>query len=269
MAAVAPDLCVPWIGTTEVKAAGSKYASLSDAQIAPLLMPASELCYKLSGREFPGVCPVTDLRPCLAPGNWGQLPHNFTEAVLWYGACGCGGEPWLGCECSDGIYSLDLSPYTPTSISQISEVRIDGAVFDPSKYTVLDRQTLARTDGQSWPLSQRFDRASTEVLTWAIDFEYGIPPPEDAQLACAMLVGEMVLSLFPDSGECSLPARVQSVVRQGISYVITDPLTYIGEGKTGILLVDIWLTATNPSGGRGGATLSYPGKPGLPGRRRT
>lgn len=265
----APDLCAPWIGTTEVKAL-RKYRDIPDEDIAPLLMPASELCYKLSGREFPGLCTVTDLRPCVSPGTYATLPHSLSELILWYGKCGCGGQPWAGsCTCTDWIYQLDLGPYSPTSKAQVSEVRVDGLPFDPAKWTISDFQYLQRLDGQSWPLIQRLDVASDQPLTWAIDLEYGVKPPEDAQLACAMFCGEMALALNPESGECSLPERVQSVVRQGVTYVVTDPQDYVNAGRTGILLVDIWLNATNPDSSRGKAMLSFPGRGGQPGRVRT
>lgn len=266
---LAPDLCAPWIGTTEVRAI-EKFKDLPDEKIAPLLMPASLLCYKLSGRHFPGLCTVTDLRPCVSPAVYAKLPHNLTELILWYGRCGCGGSPWSGsCVCTDYVYQLDLGPYSPTTVAQVSEVRVDGAAFDPTKWTISDFQYLQRLDGQSWPLIQRLDLPSTEVGTWAVDLEYGTPPPEDAQLACALFCGEMTLTLNPGSGVCGLPERVQSVVRQGVTYVITDPQQYIDAGRTGIPLIDMWLTATNPSGSRGKAQLSFPGKGGQPGRVRT
>jgi len=149
----------------------------------------------------------------------------------------------------------------------VSEVRVDGTVF--TDWVVYDFQYLARTDGLSWPIAQRMDLPSTELNTWAVDFTYGTPVPADAKLACALLCGEVALAKHPGVAECSLPDRIQSVTRQGITYVVADPMQYLGDGKTGIYLIDLWLSANNPGNTRAPATISYPGKAGLPGRVRT
>jgi hypothetical protein len=260
------DLCEPWIGYDEVHRL-TKFANLTEEQIAPYLMPASEICYMLSGREWRGVCPVEHLRPCRRPAEiYGfTLAEKYDEA-FWWGSCSCGGQTYLGiCGCGTGIYQLDLKPYAP--IVEITEILIDGAAF--TGWTIYDWRYLARTDGEPWPSVQRLDRDHTGDDTWSITLTYGQLPPEAAQLACATLAGEFALAGNPGTGTCLLPERIQTVVRQGVTYVLVDPQLYLDVGRTGIYLVDLWLRATNPSGATQRAILSYPGKHGLPGRRRT
>lgn len=266
MVVFSSDLCAPWIGFTEVHRI-EKYAGLLEPQIAPYLMVASEICYKLSGRAFPGVCELVGLRPCRRPAMdrhpTRPLPP-FTWSPLWWGWCTCGGTTWDGdCACQAGLYALDLDPFTP--VVSIDEVRIDGVALLADEYTVLDWRHLVRADGV-WPASQRLDLPDTEVGTWAVDLHYGAPVPEDAQLAAATLAGELALAANPGAGDCILPERIQSVTRQGLTYVLLDPQTFLESGRTGIYLVDLWLRATNPHGTTRGAVLSYPGQPGVPGR---
>lgn len=279
MAAASPDLCSPWVGYDEVHRL-RKYAALTEDQLSPYYMAASELCWKLSGRVWQGICTLTGLRPCRQPGSvglsrWpsavgeGLVPNWWqNQTQIWWGRCGCNGDAWLGtCSCTDGIHQLDMDPYWP--LLAVTEVKVDGVVLDPSKYAVFDYRYLARVDGLLWPMVNRLDRADTERDTWSVALQYGNMPPEDAQLAAATLVGEMALAANPGAGSCILPERIQTVVRQGITYIVSDPQTYLDAGRTGIYLIDLWLRATNPSGLTEGATLSFPGKAGLPGRTRT
>lgn len=274
MTALTADLCNPWIGYTEVHRL-PKYAALSEEQIAPYLMVASELCFKLSGRQFPGICEVVNLRPCRMPAWWGPgtglsplpAPLGSTWPPVWWGRCHCQGDPWSGgCGCTDGIDQLDLNPYTP--LTAIDSVTINGTVLDTSKYVVYDWRFLARTDGNVWPVVNRLDRDLTGADTWGISLHYGARPPEDAQLAAATLAGELALAANPSAGQCSLPERIQSVTRQGVTFAILDPQLYLDVGRTGIYLIDLWIKATNPKGFNRGAVISFPGQPGLPGRVR-
>lgn len=279
MTSASPDLCSPWVGYDDVHRL-NKYAKLTEEQLSPYYMPASELCWKLSGRVWRGICTLTGLRPCRQPGSiglshWpspvgtGLVPNWWqNQTQVWWGRCGCNGDAWLGtCTCSDGINQLDMEPYTP--LVNVTRVKIDGDVLDPAKYGVFDYRWLARFDGHLWPLVNRLDLADTERETWSVDLEYGVMPPADAQVAAATLVGELALAANPGAGTCILPERIQTVVRQGITYIVADPQAYLDAGRTGIYLIDLWLRATNPSGLTSGATLSFPGHAGLPGRIRT
>lgn len=268
MTTISADLCSPWVGWDEVHRL-SKYQALEEDDVAAFLMPASLLCYKLSGRRWPGRCTVTHLRPCrrssgdtmLPRGPIGvveELPGTGTSAY-WGGWCRCGGFPARGdCGCP-GWEPLDLSSFAP--ISEVTEVLVDGSPV--TAFTLYEGRYIVRTDGKAWPSSQDLALDETAAGTFSISFEFGQDPPEDAQLACAMLAGELGLAYKPgQAGACTLPERVQTVTRQGMTFALLDPQTYL-EGdrpRTGIYLIDLWLAAT-PGSPSGGATLSYPGAP--------
>lgn len=50
---------------------------------------------------------------------------------------------------------------------------------------------------------------------------------------------------------CSLPERVTSVNRQGVSWTILDPLDFLDKGLTGIGSVDQWISAVRRRGAAG------------------
>jgi hypothetical protein len=81
-----------------------------------------------------------------------------------------------------------------------------------------------------------------------------IPPPVMAAidtLACEMDKA--------DAGEaCSLPQRVTSVSRQGVSWTILDPQDFLTEGRTGLYAVDLVLSAYNRSSARARARVFSP-----------
>ena len=45
---------------------------------------------------------------------------------------------------------------------------------------------------------------------------------------------------------CSLPQRVTTVTRQGISWTILDPADFLDKGLSGVIPIDSWLSAVNP-----------------------
>jgi len=263
------ELCGTWATTADVKAL-KKYAALDGEDVAPMLPVASEILYRMSGRRWRGICAVTGLRPCKrfpgwsgpgVPVDWWATTNGSPPLAVWWGrAHACGS----GCGCSH--VEVDLYPYAP--VVAIDEVRVDGVVLDPAKYTVYDGHLLARTDGESWPLSQDLCLADTEPGTWGLDLRYGREAPPDGVMAAAALAAELALSLNPTTGagECELPARVQSITRQGVSMLMADPMTFFDENRTGVYLVDLFLASANPEQRRRAASLGYVGMDG-PSRR--
>lgn len=59
-------------------------------------------------------------------------------------------------------------------------------------------------------------------------------------------------------GKCALPERVQSISRQGVSWTILDPQTFLDAGRTGMIKVDAWLVAVNPSKAKSKARVLHP-----------
>jgi hypothetical protein len=265
-------LCSPWAGIADVKALGGKYAAVAEADVAPFLMPASEILWRMSGRRWFGECVATGLRPCKRtsssqiPGmvdpaaTWGNVA--WSQRAMWWGrTCGCS---WNACGCEADW--LDLGEYAP--VQSVEQVKIDGVVLASTAYVLYDRRTLVRTDGGYWPTFQALELADTEPGTWSIDLTSGSAPPPDGVLAAACFAAELALAFNPTLGSCALPERVQTVTRQGVTYLVSDPQDYLAEGRLGIYLIDVFLRSANPDGRRASASLGYLGMDAGP-RHRT
>lgn len=92
-----------------------------------------------------------------------------------------------------------------------------------------------RTDGCGWPLGA--DRTR-------ITYTFGRLIPSSANLAALALAAE--LGKWLAAKPCSLPARVTSVTRQGVSFDMLEALEYLKDGLTGVPVVDLWLKSVNP-----------------------
>jgi hypothetical protein len=114
-------------------------------------------------------------------------------------------------------------------------------------YRIDDYRYLVRTDGEAWPCCQ--DLLADPVNddnTFSVSYTYGSAPPAAGVLAAADLACELAKSCAGQ--ECTLPSRVQSITRQGMSMVLLDPFDFLERGKVGIYTVDLFLRAYNPSG---------------------
>ena len=78
-------------------------------------------------------------------------------------------------------------------------------------------------------------------------YRFGSTVTASARRALIYLARQMWLQVNPAQGECELPERVTSVNREGLSYTIFDPQSYLMERKTGLPSVDLWLAAVNPA----------------------
>ena len=228
---------------------------------------AAEILYGLSGRQF-GLCETT-IRPCRRTENCGfsfgstyfgqgyrWLP--VLEGGQWYNvSCGrCRGD---GCSCSR-VHELHL----PGPVNSVTQVLIDGVAQPLTNFRVDYRRTLVRLDGEDWPLCQDMNLASTEDNTYEVTYAKGRPLPVAGQEALAKFAVELCKACLSDK-TCALPERVTSIVRQGISMTLLDPMAFINDGKTGLYLVDAWLHTVNPqgrprSGGVFSPDLAYPRK---------
>lgn len=91
-----------------------------------------------------------------------------------------------------------------------------------------------RTDGGGWPMS-----SSTRIT-----YDFGRLVPHTGKLAAIALAGELGKAFAGQ--KCALPARVTSVVRQGISWDALESLEYLDKGLTGLYAVDNWVISVNP-----------------------
>lgn len=94
------------------------------------------------------------------------------------------------------------------------------------------------SQGGYYPWVTRF--RGTEMT---IDYVYGNPPPLDVQRAIDQIAVE--LDAAANGGDCNLPQRVTSVVREGVSWTVLDPQQFLVGGKTGLYYPDLILSAYN------------------------
>lgn len=205
---------------------------------------AAEVLYALSGRRF-GACELT-VRPCRP-----ECRSGYPDA---------GGYPWtpvleggqwmnVSCRrCGDGCSCTRVCEVRlPGPIRAVSEVKVDGAILAPTDYRVDNSgQSLVRLGESCWPTCQNMTAADTEPGTWSVTYTRGLPLPEGGKAAFADLACELYKACADDDSSCKLPKRVVSIAREGVSFALLDPMVFLKEGKTGLYLVDLWLSSVNP-----------------------
>lgn len=215
---------------------------------------ATEILDSLTGRQF-AQCPV-NYRPCgprcltgfgyLAwpvgspASSGGGIPWMtpFVDAGVWRN-CGCAG----GCTCRAACEV----PF-PGSVAQVTEVRTDGIVLDPSAYRIDSYKgvpVLVRVDGECWPQCQDMALDVDEVGSFVIVYQPGRPLPTAGQIAAGLLACEFAKAC--QGGDCVLPQQLASMVRNGVEVQVVDPSTLLENGLTGVAQVDLWVRSVNPA----------------------
>lgn len=87
--------------------------------------------------------------------------------------------------------------------------------------------------------------AAPSAGAWYVTYSYGKPVPKGGAFAAAVFAGQVALSRC-GSMECTLPARLKDISREGVDMSFADPLEFIGKGEVGIYEVDLWLNSVNP-----------------------
>lgn len=205
--------CDAWTSVADVQGCEG-CAELSDTAVSSAIGVVSEILYNLSERRFSGVC--TDVvRPCSR-------------------RCGCAADD---CSCP-GLSGVALGGWP---IIAVSEVLVDGVALDPSAYRVDNGSTLVRLDGDAWPCCQDMSLPVTELDTWQVTYSYGRAIPSGGQLAAKLYACEV--AKLCAGGECRLPAKVQSVSRQGVTAGFIDLGAVAEMGQIGIPIADQWLAS--------------------------
>lgn len=265
-------VCTPWAGAGDVPPSMDT-SGIDSATLTSALEFASDVLFRLSGRQYSGSCAAT-IRPSAktVTVDGGRPIRSGVGYWPWGSGVGWYGGPWQGagsafgwclCNRSDrtGCYTVPEMPLGAYPVTAVTEVLIDGAVLDPSAYRVDENRWLVRTDGGEWPCCQRVELPPTEPGTWQVSMNYGLLPDRSGVIAAAVLGYELALAWTPPrADECRLPRRVTSITRQGISAVVLDPLAYIDKGRTGLEEVDLFLHAVNPTGASRPATVWRPGQ---------
>ena len=210
---------------------------------------ATETLWGLTGQRF-GLCEVT-LRPCRRdchtgsffddfgpPWAGGSYPQPALIGGQWFNlTCGsCHG----GCSCSTVSEVL-----LPAPVLRIVEVLIDGTPLVTGAYRVDNNRLLVRTDGGEWPRCNDLTLSDTEVGTWSVTAVYGEELPDGAALAMGQLACEIAKAA--DGGDCKLPVGLQQLVRQGVTISYPDVGELFRQGRTGLYLVDMFVTTWNPN----------------------
>lgn len=226
---------------------------------------AVEYLWNWTGRIY-GTCPVV-LRPCrntdqrefaamystfYGRGPYGMHSETWGPVLIggeWFNLyCGCCGSD--RCSCTGDTNALII----PGPIVSVEEILIDGNPLDPAAYRVDDRKMIVRLDGLRWPSCQNMSAPPTDSGTWQISYTRGTPVPKGGEVAAGILALELMKAACNDAS-CQLPKRVQSITRQGVTVAVLDSFSDVQEGRTGIWLIDAWLTSvTKPS--MGGAVRS-------------
>jgi len=234
-------LCGPWATPGDVPDKVKTDTGLTDdTQWLRPLQLASEILWMLTGRRWLGVgCEETvTLRSTgLAEGR-GTWPYSRT-----WGVCGCWSfGTWL-----DGLLYPPAGNWSGTHIarpiaiklprseaSAIVSVTVGGQAF--TDFELTPDAWLRRTDGQGWPVC-----GDETVIT----YQYGTPPPLGGVEATVAFATELAKNMY-GLDNCQLPERTTSVSREGITMTMIDPQTFLDKGRTGLVMVDYWLTAINP-----------------------
>ncbi|MBF6298233.1 hypothetical protein IU459_11845 [Nocardia amamiensis] len=205
----------------EIAAWPSQYDSATPADKDAAEAIAAAVLWSLSGRVF-GICEET-VHP--------QVTESQHSTYGGPDRCRC----ITICRCVTSLRRVHL----PGPVQSVTSVVLDGVALAADKYAVHNKRWLARTDGERWPVT------GEDPTRFTVTYMRGLPIREDA-LAALVLLAVEYLKEITSSGKCTIPARAQSISRQGVDIQLSDPDDLADAGLTGIAKVDRWLTSVNP-----------------------
>jgi hypothetical protein len=238
-----PGPCTPWIVAEDVAAVCDAIDSTDPSVYDTAALQASQVLYELSGRQFSGECGPVTVRPC----RGGCVCWVPGRTIDWQG--------WGNCRCGH-LSRVKLAGWP---VREITEVKIDGDVIDPSEYRLDGRKWLTRmvdADGkhQRWPGCQDLDRPDTVERTFAVSYTFGQDPPQAGLDAAAEFACAVAPAIASGGGECALPPGTVRVTRQGVEI----DLAGLRSQRTGLPSVDSFLSVYNPSGLRRRSAIFSP-----------
>lgn len=258
-------VCEPWVTDDDLigdEGCAGRLDAVDPVLVSRGLAIAQEVLYRLSGERYPGLCSEV-VRPCGQMAAGARLRFASYGGSLgdwrWRRGWGRCGHTADAC----GSSTLPRVALGRVPVVSVDAVWIDGDLIDPSSYAVEDGRYLVRIGDEGWPCCQRLDLDYlSDDHTFAVDFTYGRAPDDAAVGALMTYAPEVILALCPGDTDCRLPARVQTITRQGVTATVIDPLDFLDNDRTGIPVIDAWLKAVNPKGRRGVARITAPiGKP--------
>lgn len=222
-------MAVLWLSPSDTVDPSGEY-TLAAIELASLVL------FSATGEKFTGVWTSTDayndpsnagvqLQPAVVYGNIINVPR------------------FLG-----GVRNLRLRNSPVLSILSITR---NGVVMDPSLYSLRNNAYVVQPNSAPWFLD------NNDLI---ITYRHGQPVPRAGKAAATRLANE-IIHAWKDDGLCSLPERVQSITRQGMSMTILDPQEFIQNGRVGIVEVDYFIKAVNPDKARKKSKIFSADKP--------
>lgn len=246
-------LCAPWpIDAACAFGIDPDEETRPDDQVFAVKL-ASEILWRFTAGIY-GPCPVT-VRPCrksCGQGTPGFFPHLI--AGTWVNVvCGCDGADTCSCNTVSKVL-------LPGPVAEITEVKVDGEILTPEGHYVVQNKNFLVRQGGTWPTCQDMAKDDDQPGTWSVTYKRGRPVPDGGKRAVAELASEFLKACAEDE-ECQLPARVQTLTREGVAMSLLDDFDYLDKGRTSIGTIDLWLSAVNPDGRRSPSTVWSPDMP--------
>lgn len=235
-------IVVDWSSAPEIQSATTPEEVANRERAEDFAQRTIEL---LTGRQIGG-CEVV-ARPLLLnrtnlptwnPATLYDTPSYgpYLSNGVWYNSCSdCVGQT---CRCLSPK-SIRLGGHP----SRIVEVKINGAILDPSSYKLQDGK-LFRIDGESWPARQDLRLPDSQDGTFSVTYIDGIELDANGRWCAGILAKEFYNSWQDDDQICRLPSSVISINRQGLAIELGKDL--FPGGLTGIREVDLWIATWNP-----------------------
>lgn len=217
-----PDEPCGWDLDPEATGCCDTWAKRTPEQQETGLELATVWMWAATGRLY-GQCEVT-IEAC---ADIGRLPTYRDAPVTAYGTAGYGlARPYLvdgawfngptgGGACCNITCDLHL-PGHVDSTAAVLEVTVAGEPLAADAYQVYDYDTLARVDGQCWPVCCKVS-ADTAVTVTYLD---GQPVPGDVRTAASVLACEFAAACAND--KCRLPRRIAQLSQMGSTVSFAD-----------------------------------------------
>jgi hypothetical protein len=240
--------------------------ALIEAICAEAAFSATEILYRLSGKQFAGQCGPVTIRPVARPVDADS--RGFMRRNRSYGGYGSTSTMSMGMAPVVSQYGPAYPPEIILSdfpVRSIELVKIDGVVIPPDEYELREFQRLVRlrpttssvpTDRWGWPTSQIPDLPDTEVGTFSITYTFGADPGIGGRMAAIALAESFALPKLGDTSR--YPTRVSSFTRQGVAAQVVSPIDMVSKGMTGVVEADTWLMTVNPTKARRQAQVWSP-----------
>ena len=255
--------CQPWCSPADLERGGwTAPTALDTDDLLIACRAASEVCWELGGRRWPGLCWDSQL-PQACSGGYGfplVLPDGSAGMTQVLAEAGLGGYQRTQFHphgpCTNGTL-IDLQQ---ANVTAIDAIRVDGTALASSAYRLIDRRWIARIDGgNAWAT---FNPPDATTIALAVDFTYGDSPPAVGFLASIDLSRELSKGLAQE--DCAIDPRVTSLVREGISLSLAD----VGTDTDFLEISSVrrFVNATNPERLQRAASVTIPGVTSWPSR---